>query len=215
MPPSELTTPQRRFAHARLPGPHLPPQGAVPTSLTTTVFSQRSMWWFEASPRRAAPKGLPSSPTQHRFQELSLHQGSSLRSWRNNAGQLWHALSGTGRTAGVWIDLGRRRGRRCRRRLADVRRCELRAEVGTAALFMVGGDRSTSPARRRGRRRPGDLAVATAVQSRGDANGGRSARGRRRAWPRPSRSSAVARLVPRPTGAQRQPGVIGHSKRLY
>ena len=27
------------------------------TSLTTTVFSQRSMWWFEASHRRATPKG--------------------------------------------------------------------------------------------------------------------------------------------------------------
>src|SRR5512132_3889309 len=28
-----------------------------PTSLTTTVFSQRSMWWFGTSPRRAVPKG--------------------------------------------------------------------------------------------------------------------------------------------------------------
>src|SRR5512132_1455309 len=44
---------------------------AFSTSLTTTVFSQRSRWWFEASPRRAAPKGQPSSPAQHRFHELS------------------------------------------------------------------------------------------------------------------------------------------------
>ena len=44
---------------------------AFSTSLTTTVFSQRSRWRFEASPRRAAPKGLPSSPAQHRFHELS------------------------------------------------------------------------------------------------------------------------------------------------
>jgi hypothetical protein len=47
---------------------------AFSTSLTTTVFSQRSMWWFGASPRRAAPKGQPSSPAQHRFHELSLHR---------------------------------------------------------------------------------------------------------------------------------------------
>src|SRR5215475_4808523 len=42
------------------------------TSLTTTVFSQRSMWWFEASARPATPKGqtfisyrtpIPESPT--------------------------------------------------------------------------------------------------------------------------------------------------------
>jgi hypothetical protein len=32
------------------------------------------MWWFEASPRRAAPKGQPSSSAQHRFQELCLHK---------------------------------------------------------------------------------------------------------------------------------------------
>src|SRR6266508_4651376 len=70
---------------------------------------------------------------------------------------------------------------------------------------MVGGGHSTSPARRRGRRRPGDLAAATAVQSRGDANGGGSARGRRRAWPRRSRSSAVARLVPGLLGAAPPP----------
>jgi hypothetical protein len=83
---------------------------------------------------------------------------------------------------------------------------------------MVGGDRPTSPARRRSRRRPDDLGGATAVQSRGDGSGGRSAHGRCRAWPRPSRSSAAARRVPGPLGAQRRPrriGLIGHSTRLY
>ncbi len=33
------------------------------------------MRWFEASPRRAAPKGqLPSSPAQHRIKEFLLHE---------------------------------------------------------------------------------------------------------------------------------------------
>ena len=47
---------------------------AFSTSLTTTVFNQRSTRWFEASPRRAAPKGQPSSLAQHHFQEPRLHQ---------------------------------------------------------------------------------------------------------------------------------------------
>ena len=48
---------------------------AFSSSLTTTVFSQRSMRWFEASPRRAAPKGRnPSSSAQHRFRKLYLHR---------------------------------------------------------------------------------------------------------------------------------------------
>src|SRR6478672_7090489 len=49
---------------------------AFSTSLTTTVFSQRSMWWFEAPARPATPKGHPSSLAEHRFpKSLSyLHQ---------------------------------------------------------------------------------------------------------------------------------------------
>src|SRR5664280_1513050 len=45
------------------------------SSLTTTVFSQRSMRRFEASPRRAAPKGQPSSLVQHRIKNPYLHVG--------------------------------------------------------------------------------------------------------------------------------------------
>ena len=57
----------------RLPDPHLtPPTGAFSSSLTTTVFSQRSTRRFEASPRRAAPEGhnlhLPRSTA---FRNLS------------------------------------------------------------------------------------------------------------------------------------------------
>src|SRR5664279_3680004 len=33
---------------------------AFSSSLTTTVFSQRSMRWFDATPRRATPKGQQS-----------------------------------------------------------------------------------------------------------------------------------------------------------
>ena len=39
------------------------------------------MWWFGASPRRAAPKGqTPSSPAQHRREELPSYTGSSSAS---------------------------------------------------------------------------------------------------------------------------------------
>ena len=54
---SFVTTRLQRFGFTRLPDPHLTPNDAFSTSLTTTVFSQRSMWWFGASPRRATPKG--------------------------------------------------------------------------------------------------------------------------------------------------------------
>src|SRR5207247_1695518 len=53
---------------------------AFSSSLTTTVFSQRSMRWFGASLRRATPKGQdPSSPAQHRIKDPS-YIGPSLRS---------------------------------------------------------------------------------------------------------------------------------------
>jgi hypothetical protein len=68
---SFVTTRQQRFGITHLPGPHLTPPGAVSTSLTTTVFSQRSMWRFEATSRKATPKGQPSSRAQHRLLEAS------------------------------------------------------------------------------------------------------------------------------------------------
>src|SRR5918998_2177975 len=68
MSPVSVTTLHQRFACARLPDPYLTPyNGAFSSSLTTTVFSQRSMRRFDASPRRATPKGhnlhLPRSTT--------------------------------------------------------------------------------------------------------------------------------------------------------
>src|SRR3954454_20200798 len=68
MSSSFVSTRQQRFACARLPDPHLTSRWMpFPRSLTTTVFSQCSTRRFEASPRRAAPKGLPSSPEQHQL----------------------------------------------------------------------------------------------------------------------------------------------------
>jgi hypothetical protein len=55
---------------------------AFSTSLTTTVFSQRSRWRFEASPRRAAPKGqLLHLSHSIASRNLAYIDGSSLRSW--------------------------------------------------------------------------------------------------------------------------------------
>src|SRR5665647_1606231 len=48
---------------------------AFSSSLTTTVFSQRSMRRFGASPRRTAPKGQPSSLVQHRIKNPYLNAG--------------------------------------------------------------------------------------------------------------------------------------------
>jgi hypothetical protein len=49
--------------------------------LTTTVFSRRSMWRFEAFPRWAAPKGHePSSPMRHRIKETGVPRSFRLRS---------------------------------------------------------------------------------------------------------------------------------------
>lgn len=53
-------TTHQRFAHARLPGPHLTHHPVPSQPLTTTVINQRSMRWSDASPRRATPKGRQS-----------------------------------------------------------------------------------------------------------------------------------------------------------
>ena len=57
MSPVFVTTLHQRFACARLPDPYLTHTYAFSSSLTTTVFNQRSMRRFDASPRRATPKG--------------------------------------------------------------------------------------------------------------------------------------------------------------
>ena len=80
MSPVSVSTRQQRFTRVRRPGPYQPPLGRLSSSLTTTVFSQRSMRWFGASHRRAAPKGQhPSSSVQHRFGNSTYRTSSTFR----------------------------------------------------------------------------------------------------------------------------------------
>ena len=72
--PSELSTLQRWFTRARLLDPYLTrSRHAVSASLPTPALNRRSMRWFEATPCRAGPEGLPPSPAQ-------LHTSSRTRS---------------------------------------------------------------------------------------------------------------------------------------
>ena len=69
-----VSTHHQRFARARLPGPRLTRKpGPFPQSLTTTVFSQRSMRRLDASPRRATPgsQQFPISRTAPRLNRLT------------------------------------------------------------------------------------------------------------------------------------------------
>lgn len=84
-----VTTRQQRFAHARLPDPHLTRSlpRLFPQRSPRTALNRRSLRWFEASPCRATPKDLPSSPAQHRIQWL-LHARLLQRSWHTNRGNV-------------------------------------------------------------------------------------------------------------------------------
>jgi hypothetical protein len=58
MSPDCITTRPQRFTRVRLPGPHLTPQPApFPHRSPRSRHHSRSMWRFEASLRRATPKG--------------------------------------------------------------------------------------------------------------------------------------------------------------
>jgi acetyl esterase/lipase len=52
-----VTTRQQWFTRVRLPDPHLTDYVRLSPTLTTTVFNKRSLGRFEASLRRATPKG--------------------------------------------------------------------------------------------------------------------------------------------------------------
>jgi hypothetical protein len=71
-PPSLRTAPQPAGRPSRDR-----PAFRVHVHNTTTVFSQRSMRRFDASPRRATPKAIPSSPAQHHAQKPCLPQAPS------------------------------------------------------------------------------------------------------------------------------------------
>ena len=56
---------------------HQPPSASralFPHRSPRSRHRSRSMWRFEASPRRATSKGQPSSPTQHHISKLRLHR---------------------------------------------------------------------------------------------------------------------------------------------
>ena len=87
-----VTTRQQRFAHARLPDPHLTRSlpRLFPQRSPRTALNRRSLRWFEASPCRATPKDLPSSPAQHRIQWL-LHARLLQRSWHTSCENSWRS----------------------------------------------------------------------------------------------------------------------------
>lgn len=76
-----LTTRHQRFAHARLPDPHLTRSRSrlSPQRSPRPALNRRSLRWFGASPCRATPEDLPPSLTQHRFRKL-LHRRLLQRS---------------------------------------------------------------------------------------------------------------------------------------
>jgi hypothetical protein len=78
-----LSTPPRRFACARLRGPHLTESGsAFSSTLTTRALDPRSLRWFAACACTPAARGLPSSPVQHGCLGYSRHKYSFAPSWR-------------------------------------------------------------------------------------------------------------------------------------
>ena len=61
MSPVFISTRRQRIACARLPDPHLTRHACLfPHRSPRSRHRFRSMWWFEASPRRATPKGQQS-----------------------------------------------------------------------------------------------------------------------------------------------------------
>ena len=78
-----ITTRPQRFTRVRLPGPHLTPQPApFPHRSPRSHHHSRSMWRFEASLRRATPKGQTFIfRTAPRTTAVYLHDHPLSRSW--------------------------------------------------------------------------------------------------------------------------------------
>src|ERR1017187_10336600 len=78
-------------AAVRLRSPSRSPPDAImrafSSSLTTTVFSQRSMRWLDASPRRATPKGHQSFISRTAPQSVTRYPSDLLRSWHTPLAQ--------------------------------------------------------------------------------------------------------------------------------
>jgi len=69
--------------HSRSPSWSPPDASTAPSPHRSPPrpHDQRSMRWFEASPRRATPKGQPSSTAQHRHHPRSPTHRDLQRSW--------------------------------------------------------------------------------------------------------------------------------------
>jgi hypothetical protein len=108
MPSRFVSTPQQRFACARLPGPYLTPLPApFPHRSPRTAFGRRSMRRFEASPRRATPKGhnlhLPRSTASAKISYLSTSLSAFVAHWGAET-LIHHALVFRGYAAGLsWV----------------------------------------------------------------------------------------------------------------
>jgi hypothetical protein len=83
MSPDCITTRPQRFTRVRLPGPHLTPQPVpFPHRSPRSRHHSRSMWRFEASLRRATPKGQTFIfRTAPRSTAAYLHDHLPSRSW--------------------------------------------------------------------------------------------------------------------------------------
>jgi hypothetical protein len=79
-----ITTRHQRFAHARLPDPHLTRSlpRLLPQRSPRPALNRRSLRWFGASPCRATPEDLPPSLKQHRFQRPYIDASFSVRGTR-------------------------------------------------------------------------------------------------------------------------------------
>jgi hypothetical protein len=79
-----VSTLQQWFTCVRLHGSHLTRScRAFSATLTTSALNRRSLRWFDASPCRATPEGLPPSFAQLRTfsHDDPLHRPSFLCSW--------------------------------------------------------------------------------------------------------------------------------------
>src|SRR6266511_1182817 len=73
-----LSTRHQRFASARLLSSYLThSRRAFSATLTTPALDRRSLRWFETSPCRAIPEGLPPSLAQHRISASTFYIDAS------------------------------------------------------------------------------------------------------------------------------------------
>jgi hypothetical protein len=134
MSPDCITTRPQRFTRVRLPGPHLTPQPApFPHRSPRSRHHYRSMWRFEASLRRATPKGQTFIfRTAPRPTAAYLHDHLPSRSWHTIG------LATRKRSSPV---LDHQSGRRRQPRFVDIRLSVLCLRLGPRDEVNVPWDR--------------------------------------------------------------------------